>query len=87
MSQPHFPDTIKTGQGLASFPDEWKVQGEVIVSEVLGGQSLLEFSIGGNSLIAELEGRVQARPGDMMELGFDVSRLLFFDPQTEEAIY
>jgi multiple sugar transport system ATP-binding protein len=81
------PDTIKAGQGLASFPDEWKVQGEVIVSEVLGGQSLLEFSIGGNSLIAELEGRVQARPGDMMELGFDVSRLLFFDPQTEEAIY
>ncbi len=81
------PDIIKTGDGLHSLPDEWQVQAEVIVSEVLGGQSLLEFSAGGTTMIAELEGRVQARPGEMITLGFDLSRLLFFDPRTEEAIY
>ncbi|MFW2366790.1 MAG: ABC transporter ATP-binding protein [Desulforhopalus sp.] len=80
------PDIIKIGQGLATFPDEWKVRGEVIVSEVLGSQSLLEFSVGGNAMIAELEGRVQAKAGEKMELGFDMDRLLFFDPETEEAI-
>jgi multiple sugar transport system ATP-binding protein len=81
------PDSIKAGHGLETLADDWKVQGEVIVSEILGGQSLLEFSVGGNTLIAELEGRIQGKPGEMLELGFDLSRLLFFDPETEEAMY
>lgn len=80
------PDSIKTGHGMAALPDEWKIQGKVIVSEVLGGQSLLEFSVGGNTLIAELEGRLLTQPGELLGLGFDLSRLLFFDPETEEAI-
>lgn len=80
------PDIIKIDKGLATFPEEWKVEGEVIVSEVLGSQSLLEFSVGGNSMIAELEGRVQAGTGEKMVLGFDMDRLLFFDPKTEEAL-
>jgi multiple sugar transport system ATP-binding protein len=81
------PDSIKTGHGLETLPDAGKLQGEVIVSEILGGQSLLEFSVGGNTMIAELEGRIKARPGERIELGFDLDRLLFFDPETEEAIY
>ncbi len=80
------PDSIKTGQGLAIFADNWKVMAEVIVAEVLGGQSLLEFSIGGNSLIAEVEGRILAEPGQILEIGFDLNRLLFFDPETEKVI-
>jgi len=80
------PDSIKMGQGLVTFADDWKVMAEVIVSEVLGGQSLLEFSIGGNSLIAELEGRIVAGPGEILEIGFDLDRLLFFDPGTEEVM-
>jgi multiple sugar transport system ATP-binding protein len=80
------PDSIKTGQGLTKFANDWKIMAEVIVCEVLGGQSLLEFSIGGNTLLAELEGRIIAKPGEKMELGFDLNRLLFFDPETEKAI-
>lgn len=81
------PDSIKAGYGMATFPDDWKVQGRVIVSEILGGQSLLEFSVGGNTLIAELEGRLLVKPGEMLGLGFDLSRLLFFDPETEEVLF
>jgi len=81
------PDIIKAGHGLTTLPDDWKMDGEVIVSEILGGQSLLEFTVGGITLIAELEGRIPAKPGEKMTLGFDLSRLLFFDPETELAIY
>lgn len=81
------PDSIKTGLSLTTLPDEWKVEAEVVVSEILGGQSLLEFSAGGNHMIAELEGRVLVKPGEKMKLGFDLHRLLLFDPETEQAIY
>lgn len=81
------PDSIKTGHNATTFPDEWKVEAEIIVSEILGGQSLLEFSVGGNTLVAELEGRVVLNPGETIELGFDLQRLLFFDPETGEALY
>ncbi|WP_136796812.1 MULTISPECIES: ABC transporter ATP-binding protein [Desulfosediminicola] len=80
------PDAIKRGDAIHRFPEEWRIEVEVIVSEILGGQSLLEFSVGGINMIAELEGRVVARPGEKMELGFDLNRLLFFDPETEEVL-
>jgi multiple sugar transport system ATP-binding protein len=81
------PDTIKAGHGMTILPDDWQMEVEVIVSEILGGQSLLEFTIGGINLIAELEGRIPARPGEKMRLGFDLKRLLFFDSETELALY
>lgn len=80
------PNDIKAGDGLNRIPTEWCFNVEVIVCEILGGQSLLEFRLGGNTLIAELEGRILAKSGDSMELGIDLNRLLFFDPETEEAL-
>jgi len=80
------PDAIKSGDAVSRFPEDWRIEAEVIVSEILGGQSLLEFSVGGNTMIAELEGRVIARPGEKMLLGIDLNRLLFFDPETEDVL-
>ncbi len=58
----------------------------MILAEILGGHSLLEFKAGGNTMIAELEGRILARPGETIELGFDLDRLLLFDPQSGLAL-
>jgi multiple sugar transport system ATP-binding protein len=80
------PDAIKSGDALASVPEAWQFQATVIVSEILGGQSLLEFEMGGNQMIAELEGRILLRPGDSITLGFDLNRMLLFDPQTQLAL-
>ena len=80
------PDGIKTGHGLSRLPEGGQLQGEVIVAEVLGGQSLLQWSAGGNVMVAELEGRIVARPGESLPLGIDLERLLFFDPQTGQAM-
>jgi len=80
------PDAIKTGDALASIPEAWQFQGTVILSEIVGAQSLLEFEVRGNSMIAELEGRILLRPGDSITLGFDLNRILLFDPQTQLAL-
>ena len=80
------PDSIKRGTALADLPERWQVEGEVIVCEIVGSQTLLEFSLGDVGIIAELEGRVADAPGETMRLGFNMENLLLFDPQTEQAI-
>lgn len=80
------PDTIKTGDALASIPEAWQFQGTVVVSEIVGGQSLLEFEMGGNQMIAELQGRILLSPGDALTLGLDLDRMLLFDSHTQRAL-
>jgi len=80
------PDAVKAGNDLKILKGSWKVSATVVVAEILGSQSLIEFSAGSTTMIGELQGRVQVRPGEKIELGFDLDHLLLFDPKTEEAI-
>ena len=81
------PDSIKMGDNIEKLPKEWLCQGEVVVSEILGGQSHLEIVIDGeNELIAEVEGRVVAHPGEVVPIGFEFDRMVLFDPETTNAL-
>jgi len=81
------PDAIKMGDNVAKLPKEWSCQGEVVVSEILGGHSHLEIVIDGeNELIAEVEGRVVAHPGEIVPIGFEFDRMVLFDPETTDAL-
>jgi multiple sugar transport system ATP-binding protein len=80
------PDAIKTGDALAGIPEAWRYQVTVILSEIVGGQSLLEFELDGKQMIAELEGRILLRPGDVLTLGFDFNRIFLFDSKTQRAL-
>ncbi len=80
------PDSIKRDGALAALPEKWLIDGKVVVAEIVGSQSLLEFTMGEASIIAELEGRVPAAPGQTMKLGLNLENLLLFDPDTEQAI-
>ncbi|NDV20685.1 sn-glycerol-3-phosphate ABC transporter ATP-binding protein UgpC [Pseudodesulfovibrio sp. JC047] len=81
------PDSIKMGDKIETFPKEWLCHGEVVVSEILGGQSHLEIVIDGeNELLAEVEGRVVAHPGEIVPIGFEFDRMVLFDPETTNAL-
>ncbi|BDQ38566.1 sugar ABC transporter ATP-binding protein [Pseudodesulfovibrio nedwellii] len=81
------PDSIKMGDNIEKLPKEWWCQGEVVVSEILGGQSHLEIVIDGeNELLAEVEGRVVAHPGEVVPIGFEFDRMVLFDPETTNAL-
>ena len=59
----------------------------MVVSEILGGHSHLEIVVDGeNELIAEVEGRVVAHPGEIVPIGFEFDRMALFDPETSDAI-
>ncbi|CCH48782.1 ABC transporter ATP-binding protein [Pseudodesulfovibrio piezophilus] len=81
------PDSIKMGDNIDKLPKEWLCQGEVVVSEILGGQSHLEIVVDGdNELIAEVEGRIVAHPGEIVPIGFEFNRMVLFDPETTNAL-
>jgi multiple sugar transport system ATP-binding protein len=80
------PDAIKIGDALAAIPEAWRYQGKVILSEIVGGQSLLEFELGGHQMIAELEGRILRQRDEVLTLGFDLNRILLFDSKTQQAL-
>jgi multiple sugar transport system ATP-binding protein len=80
------PDAIKIAHALAGIPEAWRYQGKVILSEIVGGQSLLEFELGGHQMIAELEGRILLRRGEVLTLGFDLNRMLLFDAETQRTL-
>ncbi|WP_432736896.1 ABC transporter ATP-binding protein [Maridesulfovibrio sp. FT414] len=82
------PDSIKMGQNIERLQKDWWCSGEVVVSEILGAHSLLEIIIDGeNELIAEVEGRIVAHPGETVPIGFEFDRMVLFDPETKEALY
>ncbi|WP_419943833.1 ABC transporter ATP-binding protein [Candidatus Poriferisodalis sp.] len=79
-----------------------RLRAEVSLSEALGSDLLLHFSLDAPSVeagdpdalegiedrmvIARVHPRSTARPGSAVELSVDVDELHFFDPQTEAAI-
>lgn len=80
------PDAIKSGHALERVRQEWQADTKVVLAEILGGQSHIELEVGGTKLIAEVEGRVMASPGDTMRVGFELDRLSLFDPETTKAL-
>ncbi|BCS89607.1 ABC transporter ATP-binding protein [Pseudodesulfovibrio sediminis] len=82
------PDAIKMGEHVEKLPKDWLCQGEVVVSEILGGHSHLEIVVDGqNELLAEVEGRIVAHPGEVVPIGFEFDRMVLFDPESTNAVY
>lgn len=81
------PDAIKADERILSFPESWRFSGEIIVAEIVGGQSLIEFVTSGINMIAEIEGRTLKNSGEFMDFGFDLNKMMFFDSTTKKAIY
>ncbi|MBI9079987.1 MAG: sn-glycerol-3-phosphate ABC transporter ATP-binding protein UgpC [Pseudodesulfovibrio sp.] len=81
------PDAIKMGDKLEKLPEKWHCTCEVVLSEILGGHSLLEVVVDGkHTMIAEVEGRILAHPGEIVPIGFEFDRMVLFDPETTNAL-
>jgi multiple sugar transport system ATP-binding protein len=70
--------TITTGQN--------KFTGTVEVVEPLGAETDLIVDIGGQSVVAKVDGHARVRPGDKVTLVADVERVHAFDLDSEAAI-
>jgi multiple sugar transport system ATP-binding protein len=62
------------------------VDATVEVTEPTGADTLAVLTLGGQELTARLQPDFPLRPGERGEFGIDLSKLVFFDPQSEQLI-
>ena len=62
------------------------VDGQVVVIEPTGPDTLVVLNVGGHELTARLEPDFDLRPGDRAEFKLDLTNLVLFDPSTEKLI-
>mgnify|MGYP001545905304 CR=1 FL=1 len=80
------PEAVKTGNKIQAMDPAWRTTVDVVLAEIVGGQSLLELTAHGHSFIAEVEGHLTPKPGEKLEVGFELNRMFLFDPDTEESL-
>lgn len=80
------PEDIKASQlELNTYPDS-VVESEVIVSELLGSESMLYSRIDDVEFVSRVDARDFHQPGDHVKLAFNLNKAHFFDAETEKAI-
>jgi multiple sugar transport system ATP-binding protein len=65
---------------------EAPVKARVDVTEVMGSEIFLHLVADGKPFLARVDPRTKARPGQEIQVSFDMSRMHAFDAKTEEAI-
>lgn len=80
------PEDIHSEQVAIQASPEATVTAEVVVSELLGAESMLYTRIGDTEFISKVDARDFHRPGEMMNLAFNISKAHFFDKESEQVI-
>ncbi|CAM4258573.1 MULTISPECIES: ABC transporter ATP-binding protein [Erysipelothrix] len=70
---------------LESNPDS-VVKAKVVVSELLGAETMLHASVGGHEFIAKVGVNQTYKADQEVELSFNINKAHFFDPETEIVI-
>ena len=81
------PENIHDGAFVP--PGIWAstLSAEVGVTELMGNEVFLYLETGGHEILARVDPRTNARPGQEIEVALDISSMCAFDPVTEQAIF
>ncbi|MBU5365507.1 ABC transporter ATP-binding protein [Enterococcus devriesei] len=80
------PEDIHTEQVVLEATPETTVKAEVVVSELLGAETMLYTKIGKDEFISRVDARDFHKPGALIDLSFNLSKSHFFDEDSEEVI-
>ena len=80
------PEDIHTEQVVLDASPEATVHAEIVVSELLGAETMLYTKIGTTEFISKVDARDVHRPGDMVDLAFNLNKGQFFDKDSELVI-
>ncbi|MEW9109212.1 ABC transporter ATP-binding protein [Cytobacillus gottheilii] len=71
---------------IDSFP-ETTIQAKIDVSELTGAETMIYASLAGQDYIARVDSRSDIKPGQSLQLAFDMNKGHFFDAGTEQRIH
>ncbi|MDT2754635.1 sn-glycerol-3-phosphate ABC transporter ATP-binding protein UgpC [Enterococcus pseudoavium] len=80
------PEDIQSEQVVIDSAPESVVKTEVIVSELLGAESMLYTKTGTTEFVSKVDARDFHHPGESIELAFNINKGHFFDRKTERVI-
>ena len=80
------PEDIKGSQiVLETYPSS-SVKAEVVVSELLGAETMLYTKVDDTEFVSKVDARDFHSPGELVDLAFDLNKSHFFDAETEMVI-
>ncbi len=80
------PEDINSEQVAIDAAPESTVRSEVVVSELLGAETMLYTKIGETEFISKVDARDFHRPGETIDLAFNLNKAHFFDKDSEDVI-
>lgn len=80
------PEDINAEQVALDLHSEAHVNAEVVVSELMGSETMLHSKVGDTTFVARVDARDTHGPGEKVELAFNMNKGHFFDVDTEEVI-
>ena len=76
--EPEFVSRLNNNNGL--------ITANVVVTELMGAEIYLYLNIGGTQVTARVEPTSKAKPGDLLDVAFDLEKIHIFDKETEMTI-
>ncbi|MGT2910133.1 ABC transporter ATP-binding protein [Streptococcus cameli] len=80
------PEDISSAQIVHDTYPNASVSAEVLVSELLGSETMLYVKTGSTEFVSRVDARDYHEPGSQVKLTFNVGKGHFFDKETEKAI-
>jgi multiple sugar transport system ATP-binding protein len=80
------PEDIHDEQLFIESSPESLIDARITIYEMLGAEVYLYFTIDQFDITARVNARTTARPGDTVQLAFDLSKIHIFDKETEQKI-
>ncbi|MGX7060258.1 ABC transporter ATP-binding protein [Vagococcus humatus] len=80
------PEDIHSEPIALQAQPETVIKSEVVVAELLGAETMLYTMIGDTEFISKVDARSEYRPGEHVDLAFNLNKSHFFDTETEEVI-
>ncbi|MGX6961957.1 ABC transporter ATP-binding protein [Vagococcus xieshaowenii] len=80
------PEDIHTEPIALDTYNESIVDSKVVVSELLGAETMLYTTLGNTEFISRVDARSSYSPGQNVQLGFNLAKAHYFDKETEQVI-
>jgi multiple sugar transport system ATP-binding protein len=80
------PEDIYDPDFLSPRVRDRQVQATVDVAEMMGNEKFLHLLANQHTILARVDPRTRARPGEEMTVAIDVDRIHIFDPASERAL-
>ncbi len=81
------PENVHDEQVYVSTLTESTVTANVEVTEAMGAETFLYLKIEGIPFTARVNPRTKAKPGDTIQVAFELEKMHLFDKETEAAIF